>query len=54
MKKALKNLVLVVIITCIGNYCFAQNENANPRAHFITKDEAKKMIAVYKEHKNSE
>ncbi len=48
----MRKLVFLVIVTCIGNYCYAQNENANPRAHFISKDEAKKMIAVYKEHKN--
>ncbi len=52
MRKTLKKLVFLIIVICIGNYCFAQNENANPKTHFISKDEAKKMIAVYKEHQN--
>ena len=48
----LPKLLLLLVVIFMGTFCYAQNENANPRAHFISKDEAKKMIAVYKEHKN--
>ncbi len=51
-KSTFKKLLSLLIVIFLGTYCYAQNENANPRAHFISKDVAKKMIAVYKEHKN--